>query len=118
MAIDNVNIISSGNLVAGDAKQRANGEAWVDLGSEVEKMLLSPNPVADDLQVVFTAAPSAQALLLVSDQMGKEVLKQTVETVEGQNIVTLDVRQLQAGIYFLTIADGEKRQIERFVVIK
>jgi hypothetical protein len=118
MAIDNVNIISSGNLVAGDVMQRANGEVWVDLGSEIEKIALHPNPVSEDLSIVFNAGPSQTSLIVVSDQMGREALQQTVETVEGQNNVTLDVRQLQAGIYFLTIADGEKRQIERFVVIK
>ena len=73
---------------------------------------LYPNPVADLLNLHYTGDILSNTEIFVADVAGRTVLRQSL-TQEQQ---LLDVSRLQAGLYVLSLMEGEKRvATERFV---
>lgn len=116
IAIDNINIVQTGNLTNGEP-----GEANVVLNPDETSATginLSPNPVADELTVAFNASIEQSSKISISDQTGRTIKTVFVETAEGNNYYQLDVAGLPVGLYFLTVEEGQDRRVERFVVLR
>ncbi|HNU58065.1 MAG TPA: T9SS type A sorting domain-containing protein [Flavobacteriales bacterium] len=71
-------------------------------------MVLAPNPAHDRIQVRMTT--SGIATYVITDVLG-----QTLSTGPLQPDGWLDIGALTSGVYFLEVANGPRRQIERFV---
>jgi hypothetical protein len=91
---------------------------------EIEPVLLqmnvdvvaSPNPVADQLQVVISEAgsqPSVRVQLFGADQRLQGTYN--VPVVEGRAQQTIDVKHMPEGLYILTV-DGQHGRISRKVL--
>jgi hypothetical protein len=66
-----------------------------------------PNPAKDQLNILFTDAVAADAIIKIYGTMGNIVLTDYIE--HGYIYKTLDVSKLQAGLYFYSITlNGEK----------
>lgn len=71
-----------------------------------------PNPTTEMLTLNYTGDIYPNSEIVVSDLAGRIVMRQSL--TEAQQ--TLDVSRLQAGIYVLTLMEGENRvETERFV---
>ncbi len=87
---------------------------------EFDVTSISPNPVVGDF-VTFTIASSDQLLasIRVFDLRGNEVLtSQQMMDPSVQNVVTLDVRSLAAGVYHTQISCGVQSIQKNFVVLR
>ena len=104
------------------------GEIWVDVPSTVDvEPSLSfslagavPNPaVRRDLSVTFTLASAARATLSLRDVNGRVVSSREVGSLGpgGHSIAFGRDRELPAGMYFLTLDQGEQRATRRVVLL-
>ncbi len=82
------------------------------------RLSVSPNPVSTNANIVFTAAGNGTATIIVTNQTGAVVLKQTSAAVKGDNIKQLDVTGLSNGVYFVRVSTGDKVEVAKIVVVK
>lgn len=77
---------------------------------------LVPNPVSTDAVLSVTSANKSIIEIVVSDISGKQLNKQRVSLISGNNLIPLNVRNLPAGTYQVTglTADGVNKTL-RFV---
>ncbi|MFH0895580.1 MAG: LamG-like jellyroll fold domain-containing protein [Bacteroidota bacterium] len=70
-----------------------------------------PNPTSDKLNINFLNINPTDAPLQIFDITGRTVLTSAISSTS----TTLDVKQLNAGVYILKVSYGEKMMIRRFV---
>lgn len=66
-------------------------------------LVVYPNPVSDNLTVQFTAKESGEAVLVMQDISGNNLLKMNLLYTVGKNISELDLRSFPNGLYLLQI---------------
>lgn len=74
-----------------------------------------PVPAKDVLQVQIPASQNGQATVTITDMAGKIMQTRTQALSTGTNAVSLPVLSLPAGMYWLTVANNESRQVLSFV---
>jgi len=73
---------------------------------------LAPNPTANQITMSFGGEINHSTELVITDPTGRIIRRQSLL----QPQITLDVADLQAGIYFAAVLTAEKRMaVERFV---
>lgn len=73
-----------------------------NLGEPVEhhhSFSIVPNPSSGLVQILFKAKSTSSNLLLVLNSQGATLINKSIEQVNGQNMLQLDLSQLPAGIY-------------------
>jgi len=94
---------------------RAKNSENVTENSE-SKVSVYPNPVKDDLNVVFNASENKSYNIRLIDITGRTIKEQTLESVAGENKIQFDVTTLPGGIYFAwIISDGKKETVKVIV---
>ncbi|MEL7121321.1 MAG: PKD domain-containing protein, partial [Bacteroidota bacterium] len=107
MAIDNINLTAS-------SARLANAE--VKPGKEnKETYRVYPNPTRNNLLLEMTSANYGPLTIIITDIMGRELIRQKLEQNPGFNSYNIDVSGFDAGTYILIALDDEKRVIERFI---
>jgi len=81
----------------------------------VEEISIYPNPASEKINVEFPSNSGKISTLQLINQEGK-IVKQIV-TQPGSNSIEISVGNLQRGIYFLKLGDGDS-QITRKVIIE
>ena len=71
-----------------------------------------PNPVQDQLQATWAAAPDQLTTLQVLDMMGRKLA--AYQVAAGVSTFDLPLNGLPAGIYFLKARQGQKEEVTRF----
>ena len=111
--IDQVSIVAnSGGAGAGPSivalGSPVNGIVGQEFGADIEgDMLLTPNPARNSLQVHMLEYDPSYTYRIM-DVSGKVVQAGTLDQV-------LNVSQLQSGMYFLEVNEGEETIVERFI---
>ncbi len=78
-----------------------------------------PNPVVDKLVVELYSARQQRAQIFMHDPSGKVVLHSPENLLApGKNKVSLDLRNLEAGIYFLKIRGVDFLADEKIIVVR
>lgn len=116
MAFDNFNLVQVNNLTDGEAE-----ETSIVLNPEManeSSLYLSPNPVSDEMRVAFYSHKGQPTTISIADQTGRIIRTMNMDVAEGNNYQTIDIKGLPAGMYFLTLEDGQSRQVERFIVLR
>lgn len=118
MAFDNINIVQVGSLDDGE-----QSEATIVLDPDMDivdaaQLALSPNPVSNEMTVAFRSENGQPSTITITDQTGRPLQTIQVEAVEGNNYHEINVASLPAGLYFLTLEDGQSSRVERFVVLR
>lgn len=75
-----------------------------------EDMVVWPNPVTDCINLHMPSHNNAS--LAVSSMDGKIIIP-AISLVDNQN--KIDISFLSSGIYLLTVTDGERRYVKRFI---
>ncbi len=93
--------------------QRANAEVKGKALEEKPSLLaaISPNPFHDQLQITLAEQQETAAEIVILNGLGQRVFTRRTEQVK----LTLDLSDLKAGVYWLTIQDGEKRYTRKIV---
>ncbi|MFN8143590.1 MAG: LamG-like jellyroll fold domain-containing protein [Bacteroidia bacterium] len=75
---------------------------------------LSPNPVQNQLNITFSGSEKTAVQLEILDETGRIVLNVSSASLNSER-VTLDLNQLQAGMYFMRMNDGENLTLQKFI---
>lgn len=73
-----------------------------------------PNPTNGELNVQVHLPRSQELDIIITDIMGRELMRENIYGEEGQIEYPLNVGNLPDGQYFISIFDGEKILTERF----
>lgn len=90
--------------------------AGVDNYSGIEDMSVYPNPSSDILFVNFTLNESEKVYFKLFDMAGKQVLMDVFEAENGENHQTVDVSNLNAGLYLMEMTTTTGRVIQKVLV--
>ncbi len=78
--------------------------------------LVYPNPAGNALAIKLKNTLSASSILKVNDIAGRTVLQKKINA--AQNNIQLDIQQLPAGRYFITIKNNSSLINESFIIIR
>ena len=81
-------------------------------------MEVYPNPAKDKLQINYFTSEGGNVAISVVDVTGKVYLTQNTNASNGYNTFSLGLEQLNSGVYFVQIKNGEKQVIDKFIVTK
>jgi PKD repeat protein len=74
-----------------------------------------PNPMSDQLSVVFQAVESGSATVYIYDLAGRMVIERTVTAQQGANKFEMSVTGMVPGSYLMTVTIGSQREWLRLV---
>ncbi len=76
---------------------------------------VAPNPVQDNMTVSLSAAKAEAVRFVIYDITGRPVKQWSATITEGSNIISVNARELTAGIYYLGAATTDSKTVIRFV---
>ncbi len=76
-------------------------------------ILLYPNPVTNGIINIKTHNINNTAIIKLYNMLGKEVY---INTIQKQSINTIDVYNLDKGLYILSISDGKKTSYAKLII--
>lgn len=79
---------------------------------EISGMTIAPNPTFASTQVFVEATIAKTSRLTVLDVNGKLVRQEQIELAEGVNTIVIDVENLPAGTYFISIGEETGKLIK------
>lgn len=79
---------------------------------EISGMTIAPNPTFGATQVFVESAIAKSSRLVVMDVNGKLVKEEQLELTEGVNTIRIDVDNLPAGSYFISIGEETGKLIK------
>lgn len=74
-----------------------------------------PNPAADLVYVSLEAGRTEKTTAVITDVLGKTIASQNINLVKGKNTATLNVADLNSGVYFITINNSNEKITKRFI---
>lgn len=74
-----------------------------------------PNPAYNEVNVLFTSVTAGNVSMKLTDMIGKELQSKNVISELGLNKIELSVDDLPAGVYFITLYNGNKSFIKKVV---
>jgi len=87
----------------------ANGVRGLQVGtndfeSQNFEVKISPNPAADFAQLTLRATAASEAFVSVHNLLGETLMTRSVNLLEGENQLDIDLQQLPSGNYVVRIA--------------
>jgi hypothetical protein len=83
--------------------------------NSIQALTLYPNPVQAELFIELNVTKAADAQIILHDVLGQVLKVKNIQTQMGQNIMSLDVLNLQPGIYFVTYIQNQEVKTLRFL---
>lgn len=77
-----------------------------------------PNPAKDDVKVAFESTRGEAVEIIIADKQYKQVLSYKGVTVDGENVITLNISKLKPGLYFLIKSVNGERNARQLVIVK
>lgn len=87
-----------------------------EIESSVAELSNYPNPFNGTTEVIFTAYKETAMTLRVYDVLGKTVYSKNFTSVGGRNSIELNAKNMEPGMYFYSVTDGNKTMTNRMVV--
>ena len=93
---------------------------WIDhtgiSNENISGMKMYPNPASESVNITFSAENAENGELSVMNLMGQLVYSSNVEVMEGYNFINLPVKQLNSGIYMVTIRTNTGISTQKLIV--
>ena len=97
---------------------RLGEEAPADTPLEISLEEIYPNPASGIVNIAFTIAQESQVVLEIYDVMGRYVSTVTDAVFEeGGNEVTWDASEVNRGVYFVRMNNGNYNEVKRISVV-
>ena len=84
--------------------------------SNFSETTVYPNPARDKLNLKYSTMESQELIVVLTDLTGREMLRRSMQSQEGENKVELLVYDFPRGIYFLNLISEEERQTIKVVL--
>ncbi|MDW8334850.1 MAG: fibronectin type III domain-containing protein, partial [Bacteroidia bacterium] len=88
----------------------------LDFDKPLSSLTLYPNPTKGFCELSFIGTQEGPAVVAVYDLRGTLVYRRDVETVEGENQISLDLGDKTPGLYLVKFGQGEASQTVRLVL--
>ncbi|MFN0274675.1 MAG: T9SS type A sorting domain-containing protein [Chitinophagales bacterium] len=86
------------------------------VSEQLSNFILYPNPVIDVLYISFSAEQDAVSAIIITDMIGKEVLRMPVTISKGNTNLQIPTNGLAQGAYMLRISNaGYEHSISQFI---
>lgn len=82
---------------------------------KTEHFKVFPNPVTDVLNIELKTTSDEKTTIEITDSSGKRWISSTQTNTDKMTNTTFDVSQLPAGMYFLTVTQGDQKVSESFI---
>lgn len=82
---------------------------------EEMKFKLFPNPASDEIQMFFLSGKSGQLRIEIIDLQGKILHLEMIPTQNGANTATINISQLQRGMYMCRVRTDNKFEAIKFI---
>lgn len=86
--------------------------------TNTESISVSPNPVTDKLFVTITKNNTVNMAIEVYNLNGQKVYSLNNQAVSGTQRFTIPVKELQAGLYLITVFINDKKEYTKKVLLK
>jgi len=83
---------------------------------EFQILRIGPNPASDKVKISLQAESPGSCEVCVYNQLGQQLHMQRQTLQAGVNSVSIDVKTLRAGTYFVVIRRGQQRIIQSFII--
>jgi len=84
--------------------------------SNISKLEVYPNPATNTVSLSFIAKENGEFHISVKNVLGETVLEESIHTNSGDFRKTFNISQLNSGIYFFEVSQGDRKNVEKFVV--
>ena len=84
--------------------------------TSINSMSIVPNPFNNKALVTFQAEKTGVMTERITNMLGSEVYKGTMNVKVGNNTSTIDRNNLPAGVYFYSIVEGKNVSTKRIVI--
>ena len=84
-----------------------------------DEIRVFPNPFAENdvFNIAFQSSSDEAAALEIMDFSGKIIYSKKINCQEGQNIITLESRELRKGNYFLKLTGSNLTSTQKIVIL-
>ena len=82
-----------------------------------ETIIISPNPVSDNLSVSITRNNTVNAAIEIYNVNGQKVYSLQNQTVNGTQTFVIPLKQFSSGIYFVTVFIDNKKAITKKILL-
>jgi Bacterial Ig domain/Secretion system C-terminal sorting domain len=83
-----------------------------------QSLSVFPNPTRDVANLNFKAWSETMYTIHVLDITGKEILRENAQFTEGGNQWTLKTDNLQSGLYFIRVENGDQDEVTKLMIEK
>lgn len=88
-----------------------------ELLGEGDALMVVPNPASGEARAVIQLARGGEVRVQLLDVLGRSLRElHNGNMAQGQHRVELPVNELPQGMYFIRVQQGDRQQVERFVV--
>jgi hypothetical protein len=87
----------------------------MDEGNSEYGLSIFPNPVSGVSTLYFEGSANIEYQILVMNEFGQLIMQEERTGVDGINSTQLDLQSYASGLYFVTIASDDGKQILKVV---
>lgn len=115
----NVRLIATGNCGSDTLVQNVviSGLSVHKLNA-VNNFKVYPNPNTGLFNISFEQEAAKAVQLIIRDMTGRNLYETTIDENRNQVIRELDLQELAAGVYYISIESGNRRSMERMVITR
>lgn len=115
-AVDTAGQAANSNIFVSYGTQSNCGTGINDVNSNINSLTVVPNPFNNKAIVSFYADNSGVMTERLTNMIGSEVLRRSVEVRTGVNTSTIEKNNLPVGVYFYSLSDGKNVVTKRVVI--
>lgn len=82
---------------------------------EKSKPVLYPIPAENTLYITYTCSGTSKIHLIITDENGRVVVKETKNVSQGRNNLQTNISKLKSGTYIVVINDGREKWTEKLI---
>ena len=83
----------------------------------VNSLKINPNPVLDKVNIIISRSTAARINIILVNAVGQQMYTSTYQQAAGSQVQTINMQQMQGGIYFIKVFADDKK-IETFKIFK
>ncbi len=96
----------------------ANSTTLTDIESDIEQLLLYPNPSAGKSYLTVKIKDAGKAVVIISDITGRKLFNRTQQVRPGNNTIELETSHLTPGSYLINFATEKANVVLKLMVVK
>lgn len=80
-----------------------------------KRLVIYPVPAGNNINVSYSVAVAGDVTILINNKLGQTLMRVSRKVSPGSNTFPISISLLPAGSYTLIVANGNKKEIRRFL---